>query len=122
MGLIPASTTEDTDIVTNGFFPNAQGLETAMRLAAEQVVAEGTLLVGNISITIVEAATAATAVAGLCSALNESTMAVSYGLLLSTLTLKPIGIIWTLSIRLVLCTTVYAVYMSLPCYLLRLDA
>lgn len=77
VGLVPPSTAEGASPGRAGYFPGAPSLTTAIKLAAEDVMADGTMLVGDVSITVVQAGTAAAAIGGICSALSNSTVMVS---------------------------------------------
>lgn len=78
VGLVSTPFTDVTESGLDRYNPQATAVKTMMQFAAERVVADGTLLVGNISVTIVEAGTATAAAGGLCSALDNSTMAVRF--------------------------------------------
>lgn len=87
VALVPAATEPAATSASDGYFPQANALASVMRLAAEHVNNDGTLLVGNVNISVETAALggAASAAAGLCSSLlggaasggNSSPVAVS---------------------------------------------
>lgn len=71
----PASLDDDSSTTTSGpYFPHALALSSVLRLAAERIAEDGSLLLfGSMTVTVVEADSAAAAAAQVCSSLVAGT-------------------------------------------------